>query len=211
MGAFRILTTAAMLALTLAGCGSRTSVAPADTQFVAGSPDAIVLIGLRSTTPIVTKGSRSYPDFRMIWELLPSPALKRDTPRLLMVDTAEKNELFGERSAADISMHVARVPAGTYYLRAIVSGSSESRYLLQPMGSPGAPFFTVKPGEVRYIGDLHCDVLSRPARCDRLTRSDTLAYGALAEYPGIRIKPHFRPPAYNLATDEPAKAIAVSE
>lgn len=211
MGIMRNIILAASQVAFLAGCMPTTSVAPTDTQFVAGSPDAIVLVGLRSTVPVVTPHERYYPDFRMSWELLPHPGLRPDAPRLLVVDTAERAEMFDDRTPADISIHVVRVAAGTYYLRGIATEVAESRYMLQPAGAPGAPFFAVKPGEVRYIGDLHCDVVSRPARCNRLTRSDSLAYGMLAEYPGIRVKPHFRAPAYSPAADEPARAMPVSE
>lgn len=211
MGDFRKFVAALLLATFTAGCTS-TSVAPTDTQFVDGSPDAIVLIGLRSTMPVVTSSGGNYPHFQMAWELLPAPGMRRAEPYFLQVDSAAHDNLFGDsKLASAISLHVVRVPAGTYYLRMVKTESAESRYALQPAAAmPGAPFFSVKPGEVRYIGDFHCDVISRPARCNTLTRTDPLAFAALSHYPGIRVKPQFRAPAYLPGGDEPAKVIPVA-
>lgn len=211
MGPFRTLAATGLLAMLLVGC-AQSWVASPETQFVEGSPDAIVVIGLKSIVPIITPGSRSYPDFQMAWDLLPAQQPSRPTvPRPLIVDSADRTGIFEDKPPGELALYVIRVPAGTYYLRQITTAVAQSRYTLLPMGAPGAPFFTVKPGEVRYIGDLHCDVIARPARCTTLTRSDALAHAVLGQYPGIRVKPHFRAPAYSPAADEPARVMAVSE
>lgn len=211
MGDFRKFAAALLLTVFAAGCTS-TSVAPTDTQFVDGSPDAIVLVGMRSTMPIITNSGSGYPHFQMAWELLPAPGARRSEPYFLRVDSSDHDEMFGDsKPPSNISLHVVRVPAGTYYLRMVTTDAFESRYALQPAATmPGAPFFSVKPGEVRYIGDFHCDVISRPARCNTLTRNDPLAYAALSQYPGIRVRPQFRAPAYLPGGEEPAKVIPVA-
>lgn len=211
MGPFRTFAATALLAMLLVGC-AQSRVASTETQFVEGSPDAIVVIGLKSVVPIITPGSRSYPDFRMTWNLLPGTQPGRSAPsRALIVESADRTGIFEDTPPGELALYVIRVPAGTYYLRQITTAVAQSHYTLMPMGAPGAPFFTVKPGEVRYIGDLHCDVIARPARCTTLTRSDAVAHAVLGQYPGIRVKPHFRAPAYSPAADEPARVITVSE
>jgi len=210
MIALRSLAAAALLALSLGGCTVPTSVISTDEQFVDGSSDAILLIGMRSSVPVIKPSDRYFPDFIMWWQ---SASPQGGRPHKVIVATEEQSEAFGERHAGDISIHVVRVPPGTYYLHGIKSEFAESFYPLQPppSGGPGAFFFAVKPGEVRYIGDMHCDVVSRPARCTKLTRSDTLAFGTLAQYPGIRVRPVFRAPAYLPGGDAPPRVMAVSE
>lgn len=211
MIALRTLAASVLLALALGGCMAPTSVISTDEQFVEGSSDAILLIGMRSAVPVIKPGDRYFPDFIMWWQSASAQGMR---PHKVIVATEEQSEAFGDRHAGDISIHVVRVPAGTYYLHGIKSEFGESFYPLQPPQSgtmPGAFFFAVKPSEVRYIGDLHCDVISRPARCIKLTRSDTLAFGTLAQYPGIRVRPNFRAPAYLPGGDQPAKVMAVTE
>ncbi|QDO98489.1 hypothetical protein FNB15_14910 [Ferrovibrio terrae] len=211
MFTLRSLAAAALLVLPLGGCMDPTSMASTDTQFVGGSADSIVVIGMRSTMPILKPTERYYPDFRMWWNSLPEPGMRAGTPHKVIIGTDEHNETFGDRHAGEISIHVVRVPPGTYYLHGIKSEIAESFYRLQPVSGPGTPFFTVKAGEVRYIGDMHCDVISQPARCDKLTRSDRLAFTMLQQYPGIRVKPQFRAPAYLPGGEDPARVMAVSD
>jgi hypothetical protein len=210
MFTLRSLAASVLLTLSLGGCVAPTSVISTDEQFVDGSSDAILLIGMRSAVPVIKPGERYFPDFRMLWQSASSQGIR---PHKVLIDTEEQSETFGDRHAGEISIHVVRVPAGTYYLHGIKSEFAESFYPLQPppMGGAGALFFAVKPGEVRYIGDLHCDVISRPARCTKLTRSDTLAFGTLAQYPGIRVRPVFRAPAYLPGGEDPARVMTVSE
>jgi hypothetical protein len=185
------------------------------TIFTKGSTDSIVILG--TVSGIEEKGL-SKPvrrSFGLLWEQGESPPGKAPTGPQFVTDNTGSSLLgeFSTTSTADGRWQLLRIPAGTYFLRLVTkkfisyTPYGPIRYdtvLKRYPGHVGVLYFTVRPGEVRYLGDLHFDVRDEAADFLRLARSDDKALAKLAEYPGIQVRPYFRPPAIKpLATSEP--------
>lgn len=183
-----------------------------DAAFATDAADAIVILGIKSAVPNVGLLGPSHEKFRLTWVKLKQGNPQPEIPGFFSVTNAERFMGVQAGGADDMKWHIVRVPPGTYGAYEISSHATNHVRItrLAPNGI-NMPFFTVKPGEVRYIGDLHWDVKSYPAKFVMLTRNDGAAKQILAEYPGIIVKPHFRPPAIVAKAGEPALFLAVAE
>ncbi|WP_341899388.1 hypothetical protein [Ferrovibrio terrae] len=203
-----------LLVTLLAGaCSTKSSSdAPKDIRFNADSPGAILVIGMKSATPIESWLGSQYRAFTMTWTRSKASVVQYPGPTGFVVDNAGRDMLIFKSSLQEeMTWHVLRVPAGTYMLRQIHTSMANHHQTTQLSGTINAPFFALKPGEVRYIGDLHVNVADFPAKIIKLTRNDEPAKAALAKLPGITVKPFFRQPAYFAEAGQPARLMPVSE
>lgn len=213
MGMFRTnvsgLVAVALMAILASACARQMPYdVDKNATFSADAPDAIVIIGIKSA---VQTRHLFQSTVRLSWVKLKQGNPQPDVPGFFSVTNAEKFMGVGTGTASDVKWHLVRVPPGSYGLYEISAKSGNDTRITRLPGGINMPFFTVKPGEVRYIGDLHWDIVSYPAKFIMLTRNDAAARQLLAEHPGITIKPHFRPPAIVAAAGEKAAFMVVSE
>jgi hypothetical protein len=179
-----------------------------DVTFTANAADAIVVIGMKSVAP--TPGL--FEDtVRLTWGKLKQGDPQPDVPGFFSITNAKRFMGVGTGTSSDVKWHLVRVPPGSYGLYEVSAQSGNHTRITRFSNGISVPFFTVKPGEVRYIGDLHWDIKSYPAKFVMLTRNDGAAKQILAEHPGIIVKPHFRPPAIVAKAGEPAQFLVVAE
>lgn len=188
---------AAGLAMLVTACAHNPAVRP-ETKFNAASPDSIVIIGLRSARPgmpqmIFSGGPNEYREVMTLWERTDSPSGQPGANEKIAAWT-DRAEYKVKDSPQHTALVIQRVPAGTYMLREIHTfRGMESLTTLVAVHAPKLQF-TVKPGEALYIGDLHFDVVSFPAKLEKLSRNDRMVETAMTAYPGVTVPVSFRPP-----------------
>lgn len=207
IGALVLLTT-----LLTGACTSRRpyDIGP-DAVFDAASPDAIVVMGVKSALPDVGPLGSSHRVVSIIWGRLNNDAPPSDAPGAFLVTTTQRSLGVLTSAADDMTWHVVRVAPGTYGVYEVAGHRGHDSQITRTGTGINMPFFTVKPGEVRYIGDLHWDVKNFPARFVKLTRNDVEAKALLARYSGITVAPYFRPPAIIARAGKPAIFLTVAE
>jgi hypothetical protein len=201
------------LALLLGACSTPNPHAPSElTAFTRNSAEGIVIVGVRSAVPYGTVlGIPVYQRVKLTWAATQPDGtpVARATPVEVGTKVAPYG-LPGGDAPQDMRWHVLRLPPGTYKITKIQGITDRAGFTTNASPLEYTPFFTVKAGEVRYIGDLHCDVKSFPAKILKLTREDAMARKALAEYP-IHVPPYFRAPAYLPAGQTVAVMMKVSD
>lgn len=203
----------ALTTMLVGACATTPShYATGKTQFGANAPDAIVVIGVKSAAPTQTWLGDYHRAFKMTWTRTARSIAQYPGAAEFVIDNADRQLfIFRDSFQEDMTWHVVRVPAGTYMLREIYTNVGKDHFTTQQSENINTPFFSLNPGEVRYIGDLHCNVASFPAKCGKLTRNDEPAKAALAKLPGITVKPFFREPAYIPAAGQSARLMPVSD
>lgn len=210
----KILSTWCLLALTtmvVSACGGGfAQKADSHTRFDKAAPDAIVVIGLQSTDRYKLFGTEgAHPAITLHWGRIDPGYTTPARGQSFSIDTSDTFLGMVVNNRDHMSMHVVRVPAGTYALRSISTNMANyGNTTVFPL-KEGAPFFSVKPGEVRYIGDLHVNAIAFPAKIVRITRSDLLAKAELYKSPGIHVRPFFQGPAYYPTPDSEPKTYPV--
>lgn len=195
----RLSRLAALTAFLLLGaCSTPNPHAPSElTAFTRSSTEGIVIMGVRSAVPYDTLlGVPVYQRVKLTWVATQPDGTP--APRAVPVEVGTRVVPWGMPGSdwpQDMRWHVLRLPPGTYKMTKMQGLTDRAGFTTNAASMQNSPFFTVKAGEVRYIGDLHCDVKSFPAKILKLTRDDAMARKALAEYP-IHVPPYFRPPAY---------------
>lgn len=202
-----------LAALLLGACSTSNPYEPSPAlPFTTQSPDAIVIMGVRSAVSHDSfLGMEAYREVEITWTSVP---VRGSNVRQTTFTVGTKDIPWGLPGGGlpdEMRWRVLRIPPGTYTISKIQGSLSNANYRTHTTGALGVPFFAIKAGEVRYIGDLHFDVKSFPAKIARLTRDDAMAKKALAAYPGIQVAPHFRAPAYFPRGRLPAVVMSVSE
>ena len=183
--------------------------------------NGLVVVGLRvAHEPVVHNlflGDQTFhPSYQVTFRTITPDGRLGRMGRL--VNVCETSRVFFDGALSDcvpsrLQYKVIPMPAGQYSLNGItytarrmrvtswfqrsalpdVSKPSAPARIGDPVGSPERSF-TVRAGEIVYIGDLGFDFEPRSPFA-RLTigRSDAAARGALAGYPGIRGEIVFRP------------------
>lgn len=202
-GISKLAAIAAMLliAVVFSGCSSYTRPVDETTQFSKDAPDAIVIIGLQSTTPQTVFGFEgAHPPITLQWGRVAKGFTTPTKGEAFTIDNITTLLGMHMGTESNMSIHVMRIPAGTYMLRYISTysggGTVFYNYHTRLNLPEEAPFFTIKPGDVRYLGDFHVNAISRPAKIERVTRNDLLAKAELYKSPGIRVRPFFQEPSY---------------
>lgn len=197
-------TTFLLIAVVFGGCGSSYGEkADRHTQFAKSAPDAIVIIGLQSAKRydsfLGIEGG--HPPITLYWGRLEPGYETATRGQKFSVDTIKRLLGLHSSAAQDMTMHVMRIPAGTYMLTGIGTAFVNRFYTTVTPLKSGSMYFTVRPGDVRYIGDLHIDAVSFPAKIVMLTRTDLLAKAELYKSPGIHVRPFFQEPTYYPKSD----------
>lgn len=212
-----------LIAIVISGCGSRDPTrVDLSTQFTKGMGDSIVVLGVKSTEPETVLGIKAgYPPLVLVWGRVDQASRAVSQSDVFKINTTQSLLGMEGGGTGETTYHVLRIPPGTYALsqvHTIVTGYNIIIGHHRKIGTSthmtladGAPFFSVRPGEVRYLGDLHMDASKSPTKLVRLTRNDQPAKAELARYPGIQVRPFFQPPAVLPDTGEPAVAMTVSQ
>lgn len=213
-----------LLSLMLMACARQAPPGEVqrNTVFTRNATDSVVILG--TTTGFEENGlfKPVRRSFGLRWETGEAPAGKKPVGPHFVTDNTGPSLLgeFSTTSTADGRWQLVRIPSGTYFLRLVTqklishTPYGPIRYdtvLKRYTGQVGVLFFTVRPGEVRYIGDLHFDTREEVAHFVKLTRNDAKAFTTLAEYPGIQVRPYFRPPAIKPAETSDPVFVEVSQ
>lgn len=196
------------LALLVTACATSTTVQP-DTRFTADSSDSIVVIGLSSARPgqppsLLSDGTRDYRKVYIYWE-------KSDAPQQGFATMTDRATYSSKDSPQHAVWDVHLIQPGTYTIRSIFTHAGIQALTTKFTAQSDSLEFTIRPGELLYIGDLHVDVVNFPATLEKLTRNDAQARKALEAYPGVVAPLTFRPPVIRTSARPIARPIPVSQ
>jgi|GEM_PF-6122395 len=212
-----------LIAIVVSGCAARDpNKVAADTQFTKGARDSILVLGVKSTEPETVLGIKAgYVPLVLVWGRVDPATKAASQSNVFKINTTQTLLGIEGGGTGETTYHVLRIPPGTYALsqiHTIVAGYNIIIGHHTKIGTSthmtlagGAPFFSIKPGEVRYLGDLHVDASKAPAKLVRLARNDQPAKAELARYPGIQVRPFFQAPSVLPESGEPATAMPVSQ
>jgi hypothetical protein len=213
----------ALTAITVSGCGSRDpNQVGRDTLFTKDTRDSIMVLGVKSTEPDTVLGIKAgYWPLILVWGRVDPATRAVSQSNVFKISTAQTLLGMNNGGTGETTYHVLRIPPGTYALsqiHTVVTGYNILIGVHEKIGTSthmtladGAPFFSIRPGEVRYLGDLHVDASKAPAKLVKLMRNDQPAKAELARYPGIHVRPFFQAPAVLPPSGEAAVAMTVSQ
>lgn len=206
------------LALTfLAACSTNERGTPVseELRFGAESPDALVIVGLRSTTK-VTDGGFIY-ERPLLWKItwsrfdpgslsfvvpLEDMTARRDNCPLLEHDTpfecsGDHRELQYTAKLVKPGMYALRQAA--HLNRTTVYATNERSLIVDHslrllLAKKKIPWFEAKAGEIVYIGDYVFDAAEAPIELETFERSDEALEQARSEIPGVKGEILYRGP-----------------
>jgi hypothetical protein len=132
-----------LTAMVVSACGGGFAQrADSQTRFDKAAPDAIVVIGLQSTDRYKLFGMEgAHPPITLHWGRIDPGYTTPARGQSFSIDTTDKFLGMPVKNRDHMSMHVMRVPAGTYALRWISTNMANySNTTVLPL-KEGAPFF----------------------------------------------------------------------